>query len=193
MTGGAGDGTMIRCNRWRGGRALDEFTDPDGGFTYPEVGATASRPLPSGYRHLSYRTRVGPASAMPAAAEAILGWRLHRSLGIGFDVSAPRAAPGVRATTRLGVGRLAIQAPCRVVWTVSEPERAGFAYGTLPGHPAHGEESFVAEVDADRVWFTVTSFSRPASWYTRAGGPVVPVLQRLYARRCGYVLRRLCR
>src|SRR5690606_24299967 len=131
VTGGAGDGTMIRCNRWRGGRALDEFTDPDGGFTYPEVGATASRPLPSGYRHLSYRTRVGPASAMPAAAEAILGWRLHRSLGIGFDVSAPRAAPGVRATTRLGVGRLAIQAPCRVVWTVSEPERAGFAYGTL--------------------------------------------------------------
>lgn len=162
-------------------------------FTYPEVGATKGRPLPSGYRHLTYRTRVGPASAMPAAAEAILTWRLHQSLGVGFDVTAARAEPGVRVTTRLGIGPLAIHAPCQIVWAVAEPDQAGFAYGTLPGHPARGEESFVASLAPDGVWFTVTSFSRPARWYVRAGGPLVPVLQQLYARRCAQVLRRLCR
>jgi uncharacterized protein (UPF0548 family) len=30
--------------------------------------------------------------------------------------------------------------PCRVVYVVDEPRRAGFAYGTLPGHPEIGGE-----------------------------------------------------
>ena len=28
-----------------------------------------------------------------------------------------------------------VRAPCRVVYVVDEPDRRGFAYGTLPGHP----------------------------------------------------------
>jgi uncharacterized protein (UPF0548 family) len=88
---------------------------------------------------------------------------------------------------------VAIAAPCQVVWTVAEEDRAGFAYGTLPGHPAQGEESFVVNQDGDGVvWFTITSFSRPARWYAAAAGPLVPVLQQAYARRCGQVLRRFC-
>lgn len=41
------------------------------------------------------------------------------------------------------------------------------------------------------VLLTVTAFSRPAVWYTRAAGALVPLFQRAYARRCGAVLRRL--
>jgi len=44
-----------------------------------------------------------------------------------------------------------------------------------------------------QVWFTVTAFSRPAAWYTRAPGPLIPPLQRLYAVNCGWALKRLCR
>jgi uncharacterized protein (UPF0548 family) len=111
-------------------------------------------------------------------------------MGVRFEASAPRAAPGVTATSHLGIGSLRLAAPCRVVWTVTEEDRIGFGYDTLPGHPECGEEAFLVERDADgRVWFSVTAFSLPAAWYTRAAGPIVPVLQRLYARRCGQVLK----
>lgn len=160
-------------------------------FSYPEVGATRDGRLPAGYRHLTHRSRL-PAGALRASAEAVLTWRMHRGTGIRVEVSAARAAVGVAVTSRLGLGPVAVSAPCRVVWTVDEPDRVGFGYGTLPGHPARGEESFVVSRDADQtVWFTVTSFSRPAGWYARAAGPVVPLLQRVYARRCAQVLRRL--
>ena len=36
-----------------------------------------------------------------------------------------------------------LQAPCRVVYVIDEPDIRGFAYGTLPGHPESGEERFV--------------------------------------------------
>jgi uncharacterized protein (UPF0548 family) len=92
----------------------------------------------------------------------------------------------------LGLGPLRVAAPCEVVWTVYEKNRTGFAYGTLAGHPEHGEESFVIDHGEDgSVWFTVMAFSRPARWYTRLSGPLVPVLQRWYARRLGRVLRRI--
>ena len=69
--------------------------------------------------------------------------------------------------------------------------RAGFAYGTLPGHPARGEESFVVTRDQDGVSFAVTSFSVPARWYMAALGPVAPLLQAFYARQRVRALRRL--
>jgi uncharacterized protein (UPF0548 family) len=162
-------------------------------LTYPEVGATRTAgPLPAAYNHLRYRTCVGEVP-LAAAGEAILGWRMHRATGARIEASAPRAAPGVELTVGLGVGRLRLTAPCRVVWNVEEDGRVGFAYGTLPGHPERGEESFVAERAADgRVWFTVTAFSRPALWYTRVAGPVVVLFQHAYAWRLGRALRRLC-
>jgi uncharacterized protein (UPF0548 family) len=161
-------------------------------FTYAEVGATgAPGPLPAGYRHLRHRTCLGEVP-LAVAADAILGWRMHRATGASIEASAPRAAPGVEVTVGLGVGPLRIAAPCRVVWCVEEADRAGFAYGTLTGHPERGEESFVVERAADGlVWFTVTAFSRHGRWFTRAVGPAVVVFQRLYARRLGAALRRL--
>ncbi|GHH40792.1 uncharacterized protein (UPF0548 family) [Streptomyces candidus] len=78
---------------------------------------------------------------------------------------------------------------------MDEERRAGFGYGTLPGHPECGEEVFLVETDqADgSVWLTVRAFSRPVAWYARAAGPLVPLFQAAYARRCGRVLRRAVR
>ena len=162
-------------------------------LTYPEVGATrAAGPLPGGYNHLRHRVCLGEVP-LASAGDAILDWRMHRASGARVAASAPRAAPGVEVTVGLGVGPLRISGTCQVVWAVEDDDRVGFGYGTLPGHPERGEESFVAERGADgRVWFTVTAFSRPARWYTRAGGPVVVLLQHAYARRLGRALRRLC-
>ncbi|QMU79576.1 DUF1990 domain-containing protein [Streptacidiphilus sp. PB12-B1b] len=175
----------------------------DDGFSYPEVGATRpaagglpgaeAGPLPAGYRHLRHRTLIGSGPQVCAAAgEAVLSWRMHRAIGVRVTATDDRARPGVRVRVLIGRGGIGPAGLCEVVWAVEEPDRRGFGYGSLPGHPECGEEAFLVELAPDgRVWFTVTAFSRPACWYTRAAGPLVPLFQRLYARRCGTVLRRL--
>ncbi|OJF14384.1 DUF1990 family protein [Couchioplanes caeruleus] len=161
-------------------------------FTYAEVGATLHESLPAGYRHLRYRTLIGRdagGAVFDCAAEAILTFRMHRRTGARIRTDAVRAAPGVRVT--VGAGPLRV--PCEVVWTAEEPHRAGFGYGTLPGHQARGEEAFLVERDADgHVWFSVTAFSRPARPLMRLGGPVAVLAQHLYARACGRALRKVC-
>ncbi|MDK1474538.1 DUF1990 domain-containing protein [Streptomyces sp. 549] len=162
-------------------------------LTYPEVGATSDGAHPAGYRHLRVRTRVGDGGrCYRAAADAVLGWRMHRAMGVEVDADGPRAESGVRVVVGLGVARLRVHGPCRVVWSRDGERRAGFGYGTLPGHPVRGEEAFTVEWRPDgSVWLTVAAFSLPAVWWTRCAGPLVPVFQRAYARRCGRVLRRL--
>jgi uncharacterized protein (UPF0548 family) len=164
-------------------------------LTYAEVGATERGSLPDGYRHLRHRTLLGEGpGVLREAADAILEFWMHRAAGVRIDASAPRAAPGVHVESRMGIGSLGLSAPCQVVWAEDGERRAGFGYGTLPGHPATGEESFVVELDdMGDVWFEVTSFSRPARWPMRMAGPFAPLFQRLYARRLGTTLRRLVR
>ncbi|MGX4689736.1 DUF1990 family protein [Streptomyces sp. JNUCC 63] len=161
-------------------------------FTYEEVGATREQGLcPPGFHPLHVRTRIGEGEEVfRRASEAVLTWEMHRALGVGIDTSAERATAGVDVTVSVaGV----VKAPCRVVWTVEEGRRVGWAYGSLPGHPECGEEAFVVDRTGDgTVWLTVSGFSRPAKWYARAAGPAARGFQHAYARRCGVVLRRLC-
>ncbi|MFY1678921.1 DUF1990 family protein [Streptomyces sp. WMMC905] len=160
-------------------------------FTYDAVGATREPgACPPGFRPLHVRTRIGEGEAVfRRAAEAVATWEMHRALGLTFDTEAARAAPGVEVT--ITVAGL-LRAPCRVVWTVEEHRLAGWAYGTLSGHPESGEEAFVVDRTGDgTVWLTVSGFSRPTTWYAKAGGAATRGLQHAYARRCGTVLRRI--
>ncbi|MFG2994895.1 DUF1990 family protein [Streptomyces sp. NPDC048340] len=163
------------------------------GFNYPDVGATRRRPLPAAYHHLHHRTRIGYGRAVfEAAGAAVCGFAMHRTTGAIVRAGARTARPGTRVDIGLGFGPMRITVPCRVLWTPQEPDLAGFAYGTLTGHPEAGEESFLVRLDGDgAVWFEVTAFSRPGVWYTRLAGPVVPVLQKAYARMLGRALRKL--
>jgi uncharacterized protein (UPF0548 family) len=166
---------------------------PPKDFTYDDVGATRDRPgfCPPGFRPLQVRTRLGEGhDVFRRAAEAVMTWEMHRAMGVGVHTTADRAAPDVDVTITLGG---LVKAPCRVIWTAEEHRRAGWAYGTLSGHPECGEESFVVDRTGDgTVWLTISAFSRPAKWYTRAGGPATRGLQQAYARRCGSILRELC-
>ena len=72
-------------------------------------------------------------------------------LAVGTNVAISAALP---------VGHVEIT--CRVVAVVDEPDRFGFAYGTLPVHPEQGEESFVVvRADAGGARFDVQAVSRP--------------------------------
>ncbi|MEU3692263.1 DUF1990 family protein [Streptomyces narbonensis] len=176
--------------------SLSRTARPRPGLTYREVGATrCPDDLPEGYHHLRYSVVVGHGrAAFEAAGTAVTTWRTHRASGATVRSEAARAWPGVHLEVSLGIGRVRLGAPCAVIWTAYEENRTGFAYGTLTGHPERGEESFVVDLAPDgTVRFTVTAFSRPAAWYTRLAGPLVPVLQRTYARHLGRTLRRLVR
>lgn len=163
------------------------------GFSYPEVGATLhGGGLRPGYSRLHHRVRIGRGEdAFRAAVEALGTFRMHRRLPVGITASAPRAELGADVTVTLaGV----VRAPCRIVWVLDEPGRYGWAYGTLDGHPECGEEAFLLTLAPNGdVWFDVIAFSRPGGRAARLLGGLVPVMQRLYARRCGLVLRGIAR
>jgi uncharacterized protein (UPF0548 family) len=149
-------------------------------FTYAEVGATRGD-LPSGHTHLR-RARVVTGS-LTTLADRLRSWQVHAGAGLSVAASGP-VDLGAVVWLRLGVGALSLTAPCRVVYTIDEADRTGFAYGTLPGHPESGEEAFVLERVTDgRVRFTVTAFSTPATLLARAAGPVGRVGQRVIASR----------
>ena len=161
-------------------------------LTYAEIGATRHEPLPTGYRHLHYRTYLGR-DVFAQAGEAVLSFAMHRGTGARVRADADRAAPGVRLRLGAGIGPLALTVPCQVVWVVDDDRQAGFGYGTLPGHQARGEEAFVVERDDHgRVWFGVTAFSTPARLPMRLGGPASRLAQHAYARLLGRTLKRLC-
>jgi uncharacterized protein (UPF0548 family) len=160
-------------------------------FTYPGVGATSAPPYPSGFSTIDHRAALGTGRAdFEAAAELLMGWQMHARALLRPMVSAARAAPGAVVLMHAGVGPLAMPVPCRVIYTVDEPDRRGFAYGTLPGHPESGEERFVVELGPDgRVTLSVTGFSRPGRLLTRLLAPVTERAARLAIRGYGRVLR----
>ncbi|UGT42146.1 DUF1990 domain-containing protein [Nocardia yamanashiensis] len=154
-------------------------------FSYPEVGATAGE-FPAGYDHFRLRRRIGSGRALfESAGEQILAYRMQRGTNVFHDASTPTAEPGTEMTIRLGPGPIGITARCRVVYVVNEPDRRGFAYGTLPRHPEIGEELFAVEFDPadESVYGVVAAFSRPGTWYVRLGAPVVRLIQRWFAGR----------
>lgn len=163
----------------------EDVTEQSMPFTYPEVGATRAT-LPVGYHWFRYRRPIGHGRALfDRAATHILDFGMQKGVGIFQRADTDTARTGTALTVRLGIGPLGITAPCRVVYVLDEPDRRGFAYGTLPGHPEVGEELFAVEYDPadDTVYGSVVAFSRPSTWYVRIGGPVVRLIQRWFAHR----------
>jgi uncharacterized protein (UPF0548 family) len=199
--GGARSGAAANGTRAPAGAA-----GPPAGDAPPGMSRDAARPaavagpggcapLPPGYHHLRYRRRVGHGTAdFHVAAGLLHAWRMHRAAGASVEATGP-AVEGAISVVRLA----GLRAPCRVVWSVPVVESdtggvAGFGYGTLPGHPERGEEGFLVTLSAaGDVWFDLAAFSVAATWPARAAGPVGRLAQRLFARRCGYVLARAVR
>lgn len=156
----------------------------DAPLTYPEVGATTGT-LPAGYYHVRRSEIIGHGSQTFAdATDALMTWQMHSRAGLQVIPSAPRVARDVDVLMRLGIAGRGFVIPCRVVYEVAEERRIGFAYGTLPGHPERGEESFVIELlDDDEVRMQVVAFSQPARWFTRLAGPIARRAQALVTNR----------
>jgi uncharacterized protein (UPF0548 family) len=151
-------------------------------LTYRDVGATAAGQLPAGYDHQHVERQIGSGQQrFEQAADAVMHWGMQTGSGLRVQASSEVAVVDAVLVVRMGF----LPAPCRVVYVVDEPDIRGFAYGTLPGHPESGEERFVVRRDPTTyaVYAEVSAFSRPAAWWSKAGGPLVRVAQRVIARR----------
>jgi uncharacterized protein (UPF0548 family) len=153
-----------------------------GRLTYPveHLGASLGEVAPPGFAWLRDQVSAGHGAAdLERATEVVRSWRVLTGAGIRLDPPLPTQRTGAEVVQRVRVGPLLLTAPCVVVAVLDEPRRRGFAYGTVAGHPECGEESFVVEQDDDgAVRFTITSFSRPGTWWSRLGAPVTRRVQR---------------
>jgi uncharacterized protein (UPF0548 family) len=152
--------------------------------TYDELGATSGVVLPTGYVHVRRAAPVGRGERdFRAAANALMTWQVQRRAGLAVRES-DRVQLG--GTVWLGAvhGPVKVGFRCRVVSITDEPRRQGFAYGTLPGHPESGEESFLLVWrEDDFVELQIVAFSRPAQWWSRAAGPIGRAAQRWMTSR----------
>lgn len=156
-----------------------------GALNYPGIGSTQDGMPPEGFPCLVTQAYLGEGSAtFHRVARGILAWELQRRSGLRVRAESDAVVPGARVVSGFGVGPFRINAPCEVVW-VRQPapgagaQSAGFGYGTLPGHPARGEEAFEVTIDdRGRVLFKITAFSKPANWFYAAGGLLTRAAQR---------------
>lgn len=153
-------------------------------LTYPGRGATRSQ-APPGYtvEHFERRLGAGP-GGFARAASALGTWAPQRGAGIELTPNRPEIAQDATIVMLIPLGGGWVTAAARIVYVVSEPDRFGFAYGTLPHHPEQGEEAFVVERDGrGQVRFVIDVFSRPRHPLARLGRPVARLLQKRVTRR----------
>ena len=156
-----------------------------GRLNYPGIGSTERGIAPAGYQRVVEEALLGNGMEVyQRVAAGILGWELQRRAGLRVRADSPVAVPGARVVSGFGAGPFRLNAPCEVVWVrepapEGAPQSAGFGYGTLPGHPARGEESFEVEINGcGEVFLRIQAFSKPANWFYAAGGLVTRAAQR---------------
>jgi uncharacterized protein (UPF0548 family) len=166
-------------------------------LSYDDVGATRGR-LPDGFHHIDRRIPIGTGrGAYAAAVTGLMNWDMHRRAGLRVESDTRTAEADSTVVLKLGPVRI----PCQVVYVIDEDHRAGFAYGTLAGHPEQGEECFLVEFDGDSafdeddavVYAHIRAFSRPGRWFTKIGGPVGRGVQRVFTDRYIAALKHLAR
>ncbi|HUS62679.1 MAG TPA: DUF1990 domain-containing protein [Acidimicrobiales bacterium] len=167
-------------------RRLQAMADAAGraSLTYDEVGATAEE-LPPGFRHGRFAIDLGSLpETFERAGKGLLRWEAHRFAGATIRPDQPPLEAGCSQLVVLRLGGMTMVAPTRTVYVTDEPDRFGFAYGTLAGHPESGEEAFHITRGIDNaVRFEIVVFWRPSAVLARLGAPVSKVVQARVTKR----------
>lgn len=167
-------------------------------LNYVAVGAT--RPSeqtwtekPSGFRSYERTVRIGQGTdRWETVTNDLLDWGVKTRSGftikpLSGDTTRVHDGAGYLLTAR--IGPFSIREPVRVVVVVDTPDRCGFAYGTVEGHPVSGEEAFILHrVPGGTIWLTLRSLTRPARGRWRLAFPAILVAQRWYRWRYGRAL-----
>ncbi|MGP6171423.1 DUF1990 family protein [Microbacterium sp. A196] len=95
------------------------------------------------------------------ASHDVLRWKVKTASGFTVDPQGPVVEGDLVQVTARVFG-LTVVEPVEVMAVVRQPDRVGFSYRTLPGHPVSGEEAFIVHRNGDEVRLTVRSLTRPA-------------------------------
>ncbi|WP_291314767.1 DUF1990 family protein [Corynebacterium sp. UBA2622] len=126
--------------------------------------------------------RVIP-SGFDAASDRLMHWAPQRSV-FRVRTTCTQVRPGAIVEMSLGPCLGPARFYCRVTDVVDEPDRRGFSYGTLPGHPESGEESFLVERrGSGQVVFVIEAVSRPSNLFWRAVRPLLDAARRVITTR----------
>lgn len=175
---------MLRLTRPSGARLRELAAEgTTQSLTYESAGMSALATPPDGYRRDQWDVSLGRGDVVfGRAAEAIRLWKVHTGAGLVVEATGPPAEGLVVAMgAPLPVGW--VEVVCRVVDVFDEPDRVGFAYGTLPVHPEQGEESFTVVRRGDEVAFRIVAVWRSRHLLARAAPPVARHLQRVATDR----------
>jgi uncharacterized protein (UPF0548 family) len=151
-------------------------------FSYQPVGATRER-APQGFNVDRSQIQLGRGDEVfDRAKTAIREWRMFALPWI--QLCWPNAPIEIGSAVAILVSHFGLWSlnAARIVYTIDDPQRYGFAYGTLPGHAEIGEERFSVEFRRDEtVWYEIYAFSRPHG-LARCAYPLSRALQRRFAR-----------
>lgn len=134
-------------------------------FSYKDLGCTRGRSVP-GFNTDRARIQLGSGDIIfERAKRAIRDWRMFSMEWVKLCWPYKKLIPGtVVAIQAHHFGFYSVNA-AKILYVVEEPQRFGFAYGTLMNHVARGEELFVVYQDEDgKVWYELTAISRPNHW-----------------------------
>lgn len=148
-------------------------------FSYPDIGATETS-VPDGYVLDHNRIEIG--SDWEGAKDAVREWKMFDFDWV--DISWPTTPIETGQTVAIVIQHLGFYSlnAARIVYTIDESDRFGFAYGTLEDHGESGEERFMVERDSKgTVWYDLKAFSRPNHVFAKLGYPVVRMFQKRFA------------
>ncbi|MDW4571424.1 DUF1990 family protein [Microbacterium sp. M3] len=165
------------------------MSEPDPvSLTQPESPRWTLRP--EGFRRWERSTALGRGDGVWRwASDEVLRWGVKTRSGFGVSPDGP-VSRGDRPVIMAHPFGLSVREPVEVVAVVERPDRVGFAYRTLAGHPVSGEEAFIVHRDGEAVMLTVRSLTRPGDdprW--RAAYPALLVAQSVARRRYLRALR----
>ncbi|HEV3086338.1 MAG TPA: DUF1990 domain-containing protein [Candidatus Elarobacter sp.] len=162
-------------------------------LTYVPAGVSMGDLAPAGFKRRHWTTPLAGSNAFERAVEALRTWEMHRGAGLRVAADGPIAVgTNVAFSAPLPIGF--VDGTCRIVVVVEEPNRFGFAYGTLSIHPESGEEAFVVSRDQDgNVRIDIDGVSRVTQPFARLVPRAADQLQDRAVRRYLAAMRTLTR
>lgn len=152
-------------------------------FSYSDLGCTRGRNV-AGFNTDRFRIELGTGEiTFEKAKRALRDWRGFSTDWVRLCWPYKKIVPGtVVAVLAHHYGIYSVNA-ARIVYAVDEPKRFGYALGSLTSHMVRGEMLLVTYLQDDgRVYYELTSITRPGHWLSWVFYPLARQLQNQFAR-----------
>ncbi|MCP5050362.1 MAG: DUF1990 domain-containing protein [bacterium] len=161
-------------------------------FSYEDTGLSMEG-LPDGYKIDESEILLGKGKEVfMKAGQMLREWRQFPLPLTTIEPKGVEIAEGNNVAVIARVYGLWWLNASRIVYTVDDDRRFGFAYGTLPQHAEQGEELFLIEwLEDDSVIYRIRAFSKPRIALARWAGPLVCRIQKRFSQQSKDLMKAL--